>query len=46
MPPLYELSPAKLSAAARIGMAGLQLYLVVAGELVLVRIVSLAIGAG
>ena len=46
MPPLHKLPPAKLSAAARIWMAVLRLYLVVAGGLVLVRIVSLAIGTG
>ncbi|HZZ63263.1 MAG TPA: NRAMP family divalent metal transporter [Roseiarcus sp.] len=46
MPPLHKLSPAKLSVAARSWMAVLRLYLVVAGGLVLVRIVSLAIGAG
>jgi hypothetical protein len=46
MPPLDELPPAKLSLAAKIWMGVLRLYLVVAGGLVLVRIVSLAIGSG
>jgi len=46
MPPLEELPPAKLSAAAKIWMGVLRLYLVVAGGLVLIRIVSLAIGQG
>jgi hypothetical protein len=46
MPPLHKLPPAKLSVAARIWMAALRLYLIVAGGLVLVRIVSLAIGTG
>ncbi len=44
MPPLDALPPAKLSVAARVWMAVLRLYLIVAGGLVLVRIVSLAIG--
>ena len=46
MPPLRKLPPARLSVAARIWMAALRLYLIVAGGLVLVRIVSLAVGAG
>jgi hypothetical protein len=46
MPPLQKLPPARLSVAARIWMAALRLYLIVAGGLVLVRIVSLAIGTG
>ena len=46
MPPLQKLPPASLSVAARIWMAALRLYLIVAGGLVLVRIVSLAIGTG
>ena len=46
MPPLHKLPPARLSVAARIWMGVLRLYLAVAGGLVLVRIVSLAIGAG
>ena len=44
MPPLRELPPAKLSLAAKIWMGVLRLYLVVAGGLVLFRIVMLAIG--
>jgi NRAMP (natural resistance-associated macrophage protein)-like metal ion transporter len=43
MPPLSELPPAALSSASRIWMGVLRLYLVVAGGLVLVRIVSLAL---
>ena len=46
MPPLDELPPAKLSLPAKIWMGVLRLYLVVAGGLVLIRIVSLAIGGG
>jgi Mn2+/Fe2+ NRAMP family transporter len=46
MPPLALLPPARLSLAAKTWMAILRLYLVVAGGLVLVRIVSLAIGNG
>ena len=46
MPPLATLPPAKLSLAAKIWMGVLRLYLVVAGGLVLIRIVSLAIGGG
>jgi NRAMP (natural resistance-associated macrophage protein)-like metal ion transporter len=46
MPPLDELAPAKLSLAAKIWMGVLRLYLVVAGGMVLIRIVSLAIGSG
>jgi Mn2+/Fe2+ NRAMP family transporter len=46
MPPLASLPPAKLSLAARAWMGILRLYLVVAGGLVLVRIVMLAIGNG
>ncbi len=44
MPPLDRLAPAKLSLAAKTWMAVLRLYLVVAGGLVLFRIVMLAIG--
>jgi hypothetical protein len=43
MPPLALLPPAKLSLAARTWMGVLRLYLVVAGGLVLFRIVMLAI---
>jgi hypothetical protein len=46
MPPLDRLPPAKLSLAARTWMGVLRLYLVVAGGLVLFRIVSLALGNG
>lgn len=44
MPPLAELAPAKLSLSARVWMIALRAYLVVAGGLILVRIVALAIG--
>ncbi|HXZ16044.1 MAG TPA: manganese transporter, partial [Roseiarcus sp.] len=43
MPPLAALPPAKLSLAAKTWMGVLRLYLVVAGGLVLIRIVTLAI---
>ena len=46
MPPLARLPPLKLSLGARASMGALRLYLVVAGGLVLVRIVTLAIGRG
>ena len=46
MPPLDRLPPAKLSLAAKTWMGVLRLYLVVAGGLVLVRIVMLALGNG
>jgi Mn2+/Fe2+ NRAMP family transporter len=46
MPPLEELPPAQLSLAARTWMFVLRAYLVLAGGLVLVRIVTLAIGQG
>ena len=46
MPPLDQLPPAKLSLAAKTWMGVLRLYLVVAGGLVLFRIVMLAIGQG
>jgi NRAMP (natural resistance-associated macrophage protein)-like metal ion transporter len=46
MPPLDQLAPAKLSLAAKTWMGVLRLYLVVAGALVLFRIVMLAIGQG
>ena len=42
MPPLADLGPARLSAASRTWMAVLRLYLVLAGGLVLARIVVLA----
>jgi NRAMP (natural resistance-associated macrophage protein)-like metal ion transporter len=44
MPPLDQLPPARLSLAAKTWMGILRLYLVVAGGLVLFRIVMLAIG--
>jgi len=44
MPPLDQLAPAKLSLAAKTWMGVLRLYLVVAGGLVLFRIIMLAIG--
>jgi len=44
MPPLTQLAPAKLSLAAKTWMSVLRLYLVVAGGMVLYRIVMLAIG--
>ena len=44
MPPLDQLPPAKLSLAAKTWMGVLRLYLVVAGGLVLFRIVMLAVG--
>ncbi len=43
MPPLEQLPPAKLSLAAKIWMGVLRAYLVLAGGLVLVRIVTLAL---
>jgi hypothetical protein len=46
MPPLASLPPAKLSLAAKTWMLALRLYLVVAGGLVPVRIVWLALGNG
>jgi len=46
MPPLKQLPPAKLSLAAKTWMGMLRLYLVVAGGMVLFRIVMLAIGQG
>jgi NRAMP (natural resistance-associated macrophage protein)-like metal ion transporter len=46
MPPLEALPPARLSFAARAWMFVLRAYLVLAGGLVLVRIVTLAIGQG
>jgi hypothetical protein len=46
MPPLDQLPSAKLSLAAKTWMGVLRLYLVVAGGLVLFRIVMLALGNG
>jgi NRAMP (natural resistance-associated macrophage protein)-like metal ion transporter len=46
MPPLDQLTPAKLSLAAKTWMGVLRLYLVVAGGLVLFRIVMLALRNG
>ncbi len=45
MPPLYKLPPARLSKASRLWMVVLRLYLVIAGGLVLWRIVALALTA-
>ncbi|SEB81375.1 NRAMP (natural resistance-associated macrophage protein) metal ion transporters [Rhizobiales bacterium GAS188] len=44
MPPLEDLPAAKLSLTAKVWMGVLRLYLVVAGGLVLIRIIALAIG--
>ena len=44
MPPLDQLAPARLTLASRVWMIVLRGYLVVAGGLVLVRIVELALG--
>jgi Mn2+/Fe2+ NRAMP family transporter len=44
MPPLSELPPARMSLASRVWMVVLRSYLLVAGGLVLVRIVQLALG--
>jgi NRAMP (natural resistance-associated macrophage protein)-like metal ion transporter len=46
MPPFAKLPPARLSLAAKTWMGVLRLYLVVAGGLVLIRIVTLAVGGG
>ena len=46
MPPLHTLPPAKFGLAARTWLGVLRLYLVVAGGMVLYRIVMLAIGEG
>jgi len=46
MPPLEQLPPAKLSLAAKTWMGVLRLYLVIAGGMVLFRIVALALGKG
>ena len=46
MPPLESLPPAELSLAAKTCLGALRLYLVVAGGLVLIRIIWLAIGNG
>jgi hypothetical protein len=46
MPPLAELPPARLSLASRLWMIVLRGYLLVAGGLVLVRIIQLAMGGG
>ena len=42
MPPLGQLAPARLTPLTRIWMVVLRFYLIVAGGLVLVRIVQLA----
>jgi hypothetical protein len=44
MPPLEDLSPARLTMLNRVWLVALRAYLVVAAGLVLVRIVTLAIG--
>jgi hypothetical protein len=44
MPPLEQLPPARLSRLARVWLIVLRTYLVVAGGLVLIRIVTLAVG--
>jgi hypothetical protein len=44
MPPLAALAPAGMSAGQKIWMAVLRGYLLIAGGLVLVRIVQLAVG--
>ena len=44
MPPLAQLAPAHMSSATRVWMFVLRAYLVLAGGLVLVRIVMLALG--
>jgi hypothetical protein len=46
MPPLDQLAPANLSLAAKTRMGVLRLYLVVAGGLVLFRIIMLALRNG
>jgi len=46
MPPLSELAPARLTTLSRMWMIVLRAYLVIAGGLVLVRIVQLAMGSG
>jgi len=46
MPPLSTLPPGRFSASTRVWMGVLRAYLVVAGGLVLVRIVQLALGHG
>ncbi|HUN95281.1 MAG TPA: Nramp family divalent metal transporter [Bradyrhizobium sp.] len=45
MPPLSELSPARMTPLTRVWMVVLRAYLVVAGGLVLFRIVQLSLGA-
>ena len=45
MPPLYQLPPGRLTPTARVWMGVLRGYLVLAGGLVLVRIVELALAA-
>ncbi|GEM_PF-8469 len=44
MPPLDQLAPMRLSRASRLWMGALRLYLVLAGGLVLTKIVSFALG--
>ena len=45
MPPLNELSPTRMTSLTRVWMLVLRAYLVVAGGLVLFRIVQLSLGA-
>ena len=44
MPPLHELPPGRLTPINRVWLIVLRAYLVLAGSLVLVRIVQLALG--
>jgi hypothetical protein len=44
MPPLEQLPPARLSMLEQVWLIVLRAYLVVAGGLVLIRIVTLAVG--
>jgi len=46
MPPLQALPPARLSTLGRIWMIVLRVYLILAGGLVLVRIIMLAANRG
>jgi hypothetical protein len=45
MPPLAKLAPARLSKSSRLWMGALRLYLVIAGGLMLARIVALAVNS-
>ena len=46
MPPLAQLAPARLTAAKRIWLAVLRLYLVAASIMVVVRVAQIALGGG